>query len=117
MYAGRLVEEGPTRDVLTEPLHPYTEHLVASLPRIGDDAPKKTLSGAPPNLAEPPPGCRFHPRCPLAMEICREAHPQLTEVAPGRRVACYAASPLVKAAEPADRKARTRGNVPAGALQ
>ena len=71
MYAGRLVEEGPTADLLRAPRHPYTAHLVASLPRIGDTTPKASLSGTPPNLADPPPGCRFHPRCPLAMEICR----------------------------------------------
>ena len=98
MYAGRLVEEGPTRDILHDPLHPYTRHLVASLPQIGDLTPKKTLSGAPPNLADPPSGCRFHPRCPLATEICRQAHPELTSLPSGRRVACYAASPLVKPA-------------------
>ena len=72
MYAGRLVEEGPTAELLHAPLHPYTAHLVASLPRIGDTTPKTSLPGAPPNLADPPAGCRFHPRCPLAMEICRQ---------------------------------------------
>ena len=61
MYAGRLVEEGRTRDVFKRPLHPYTAHLISSLPRIGDEAPKKGLEGSPPSLADPPPGCRFHP--------------------------------------------------------
>ena len=75
MYAGRLVEEGPTAELLRTPRHPYTAHLVASLPRIGDTTPKAGLEGAPPNLADPPPGCRFHPRCPLAMEICRREVP------------------------------------------
>ena len=65
MYAGRLVEEGRTADLFRAPRHPYTAHLIASLPRIGDTAPKAGLDGAPPNLADPPPGCRFHPRCPL----------------------------------------------------
>ena len=73
MYAGRLVEEGPTADLFRAPAHPYTAHLIASLPRIGDTAPKQGLEGAPPNLADPPPGCRFHPRCPLAMDVCRRA--------------------------------------------
>jgi peptide/nickel transport system ATP-binding protein len=59
MYAGRLVEEGRTADVFRNPRHPYTAHLIASLPRIGDLILKKALDGAPPNLAEPPPGCRF----------------------------------------------------------
>jgi peptide/nickel transport system ATP-binding protein len=71
MYAGRLVEEGPTGEVFRSPKHPYTAHLVASLPRIGSTAPKKGLEGTPPNLADPPPGCRFHPRCPLAMDVCK----------------------------------------------
>ena len=94
MYAGRLVEEASTADIFTKPMHPYTAHLVASLPKIGEQARKGSLSGAPPNLADPPTGCRFHPRCPLAMAVCREAAPALTALASGRRVACYAASPL-----------------------
>ena len=93
MYAGRLVEEGPTADIFREPLHPYTHHLIASLPRIGDEAPKKGLEGAPPNLAAPPPGCRFHPRCPLAMPVCRQQSPPLVAIGPDRRVACFAVTP------------------------
>ena len=72
MYAGRLVEEAATAEMFRNPLHPYTRHLISSLPRIGDDVPRKGLEGAPPNLADPPPGCRFHPRCPLAMEVCSQ---------------------------------------------
>jgi peptide/nickel transport system ATP-binding protein len=98
MYAGRLIEEGPTRDIFRDPMHPYTQHLVASLPRIGDLTSKKALSGVPPSLADPPSGCRFHPRCPLAMDICRQVHPELTTLTSDHRVACYAASPLVKPA-------------------
>ena len=88
MYAGRLVEEAPTREIFAKPLHPYTAHLIESLPRIGDVGLKKALGGAPPNLSAPPPGCRFHPRCPLAMDICRREVPELTTLAPGppRRV-------------------------------
>ena len=96
MYAGRLVEEAPAAEIFAKPLHPYTAHLVASLPRIGDQVRKRSLPGAPPNLANPPSGCRFHPRCPLAMDICRDVSPALTTLAPSHRVACYAASPLVK---------------------
>jgi peptide/nickel transport system ATP-binding protein len=92
MYAGRLVEEAPTRALFQRPLHPYTAHLIASLPSIGDDAPRHGLEGRPPNLAAPPPGCRFHPRCPLAMEVCRNVVPVMEELAPGHRVACHAAS-------------------------
>jgi peptide/nickel transport system ATP-binding protein len=117
MYAGRLVEEGPTRDVINRPLHPYTASLIGSLPRLGDTTPKKALGGAPPNLANPPSGCRFHPRCPLAMEICRQSHPELTLVTPQHRVACYAASPLVKPTHPEKVTAGTRPRLQdAGAL-
>src|SRR5687768_5955358 len=62
IYAGRLVEEAPTRQLFTSPKHPYTAHLVASLPRIGDTTQRPALEGRPPSLADPPPGCRFHPR-------------------------------------------------------
>jgi peptide/nickel transport system ATP-binding protein len=98
MYAGRLVEEAPTHDIFADPLHPYTAHLIQSLPRIGDLAPKKALGGSPPNLSDPPPGCRFHPRCPLVMDICRRENPALTTLAAGHRVACFAASPDVRPA-------------------
>jgi peptide/nickel transport system ATP-binding protein len=94
MYAGRLVEEGATKDIFSRPRHPYTTHLIASLPRIGRSATVPPLAGAPPNLAEPPPGCRFHPRCPLAMDICAQQTPALVEVAPGHRVACFAVNPV-----------------------
>jgi peptide/nickel transport system ATP-binding protein len=90
MYAGRLVEEAPTERLFRQPQHPYTKHLIASLPRIGADAPKASLPGGPPNLAAPPPGCRFHPRCPLVMTRCRRETPSMTVVAPGHRVACFA---------------------------
>jgi peptide/nickel transport system ATP-binding protein len=72
------------------PQHPYTRHLIASLPRIGGDAPKASLPGSPPNLAAPPPGCRFHPRCPLAMERCRRDTPEIRVVERDHRVACFA---------------------------
>jgi peptide/nickel transport system ATP-binding protein len=89
MYAGRLVEEGPTRTIFAMPKHPYTAHLVASLPTIGDTRPKPALQGRPPNLAEPPPGCRFHPRCPLAIERCKIEVPPLEIVGPDHRSACF----------------------------
>ncbi|MBI3708409.1 MAG: ABC transporter ATP-binding protein [Proteobacteria bacterium] len=92
MYAGRLVEEGRTADVFKAPKHPYTAHLIASLPRIGYVAARKGLEGTPPNLADPPSGCRFHPRCPLAADICRRQAPPMTWSSPGHRVACFAAA-------------------------
>lgn len=90
MYAGCLVEEGPTPQIFRQPRHPYTRHLIQSLPRIGDDRPRTGLTGTPPNLANPPAGCRFHPRCPLAADRCREVRPAMIEASPGQRVACHA---------------------------
>jgi len=92
VYAGRLVEEAETPTLFRGALHPYTQHLVASLPRIGDTTRRASLPGRPPSLADPPSGCRFHPRCPLAMEVCRETVPALVEAAPRHRVACFAVS-------------------------
>ncbi|HYW90066.1 MAG TPA: ABC transporter ATP-binding protein [Chloroflexota bacterium] len=90
MYAGRLVEEAPTAELFRAPRHPYTAHLIASLPRIGDRTARKPLEGAPPNLAAPPAGCRFHPRCPLAMDRCRTEAPTMQMITPQHRVACFA---------------------------
>ncbi|WP_116999721.1 ABC transporter ATP-binding protein [Desertimonas flava] len=97
MYAGRLVEEGPTASLFTAARHPYTAHLVASLPRIGDVTPKPALDGRPPNLAQPPTGCRFHPRCPLAIEKCTTDVPPLETVAEGHRSACWRADEVRQA--------------------
>ncbi|MDD1520786.1 MULTISPECIES: ABC transporter ATP-binding protein [Bradyrhizobium] len=90
MYAGRLIEEAATVEIFRNPLHPYARHLISSLPRIGDNVPREPLEGTPPNLADPPTGCRFHPRCSLAMEICRHEVPAMREGAPAHRVACFA---------------------------
>ena len=90
VYAGRLVEEAPTRKLFHMPLHPYTQHLVASLPRIGDVSTRPSLEGRPPNLAMPPEGCRFHPRCPKRMNICSREVPAMVTIEPDRRVACFA---------------------------
>jgi peptide/nickel transport system ATP-binding protein len=98
IYAGRLVEEAPTRALFTAPKHPYSAHLVASLPRIGDTTQRPALEGRPPSLAAPPAGCRFHPRCPLAIDKCRTEAPPLLAVGPDHRSACWRADdvePLV----------------------
>jgi peptide/nickel transport system ATP-binding protein len=97
MYAGRIIEEGATADLFNRPRHPYTTHLIASLPRIGKTTTIKALEGAPPSLADPPSGCRFHPRCPQAQAICAQQVPSLAPVAPGHRVACFAVHPAVSA--------------------
>ncbi len=104
IYAGRLVEEGPTRQMFFTPKHPYTAHLVASLPRIGDTQQRPALEGRPPNLSDPPQGCRFHPRCPLAVDKCRKKVPPMEVVGPEHRSACWRwkdVEPLVNSAAPA----------------
>lgn len=91
MYAGKIVEEADVRSLFRKPLHPYTEGLMNSIPRI--DAPTKqrlnVITGVVPNPLNMPVGCRFHPRCPLAVDQCRESQPSLVEVAPGRYVSCW----------------------------
>jgi len=88
MYSGNLVELGPTEEIFAHPLHPYTRMLIAALPRVGDRSEREGIAGAPPSLRNPPPGCRFAPRCKYACPGCRESVPVLTEVEPGRFAAC-----------------------------
>lgn len=90
MYAGRIVELGSVSEVYKEKLHPYARGLVSAFPSI--NAPKtrmKSIPGSPPDLLSPPPGCRFHPRCEFAMDVCKKKEPQLIEVKKGHLVACY----------------------------
>ncbi len=90
MYAGVIVEQGPVREVFRRPLHPYAQGLLASIPRL--DQPDKQLSSIPgsvPDLIHPPTGCRFHPRCPYAMPVCKERRPPVTVEGPEHTVACY----------------------------
>jgi peptide/nickel transport system ATP-binding protein len=89
MYAGRIAEEAPTEIIFNAPLHPYTQHLIRSLPMIGERSTKAGLRGAPPNLANPPSGCRFHERCPSVMDICRTKVPEMLTVRNQHRVACH----------------------------
>ncbi|NLJ23831.1 MAG: ABC transporter ATP-binding protein [Firmicutes bacterium] len=89
MYAGRIVEEGTVKHIFSEPRHPYTKHLIQSLPKIGDKSKRQSIPGAPPNLADPPAGCRFHPRCPYAKPICSVQTPELSPIQDERRVACF----------------------------
>lgn len=91
MYLGRIVEQGPTVQVFARPNHPYTQTLLADVPRL--DARKRrfaaTAGGELPSPLDPPPGCHFHPRCPYAMRRCAEQAPSLREIAPGHRSACH----------------------------
>ncbi len=91
MYAGKIVEIGPTDKIVDDPLHPYTELLVRAVPRIGvgEKGRFEYIPGSPPNLLEPPPGCRFHPRCPKRFEPCDKEEPRMVEVERGRFVACH----------------------------
>ncbi|MCS7239636.1 MAG: ABC transporter ATP-binding protein [Candidatus Bipolaricaulota bacterium] len=89
MYAGKLVEEGEVSELFTAPLHPYTRFLIKSLPKLGDKGSREGVPGMPPSLSELPSGCAFHPRCPLALPICREKEPLLSKEKPGHRVRCW----------------------------
>ena len=90
MYAGKIVEEGVIGDVIDKPLHPYTKALLDAIPRLGAKGVYlRSIPGDPPNLIAPPSGCRFHPRCPYASEICRIKEPDLKLLGDERRVACH----------------------------
>jgi peptide/nickel transport system ATP-binding protein len=93
MYAGRLVEVSPVREIFSDPLHPYTKLLIASLPSLEEKGNFRGIPGLPPSLLERPTGCAFHPRCPFAMPRCAVDDPQLQEVRPGRAVACHLFDP------------------------
>jgi oligopeptide/dipeptide ABC transporter ATP-binding protein len=92
MYAGRIVEQGPVEQIFTSPQHPYTWSLLRSVPRV-DEARKDRLvsiRGLPPDLSHPPPGCKFHPRCPFVIDRCKtDPEPQLEEVGVEQQARCW----------------------------
>ncbi|MCC9077637.1 ABC transporter ATP-binding protein [Litorilinea aerophila] len=92
LYAGKLIEEADTRTIFKRPQHPYTQYLIQSLPKIEDKTERVSIPGRPPALDNPPSGCRFHPRCPYAMPICKKEAPPLIESERGHRVACFLVS-------------------------
>jgi len=95
MYAGKIMEKGMTKDVFKHFAHPYTEGLMASFPSIiGEKKRLASIPGSPPDLIEPPKGCRFHPRCPYAKDICMEQEPPMIEISPGHFTACHFAREL-----------------------
>ncbi|MHA1754917.1 MAG: oligopeptide/dipeptide ABC transporter ATP-binding protein, partial [Candidatus Odinarchaeia archaeon] len=91
MYAGNIVEKAEVKALFKNPLHPYTQALLGAIPYIqrGKRTRLTTIPGMVPNLINPPSGCKFHPRCKYAMEICKRVSPQLLEEEPGRFVACF----------------------------
>jgi peptide/nickel transport system ATP-binding protein len=89
MYAGKLAEVSPVRDLFHEPLHPYSRLLIASLPSLDRKAVLQGIPGLPPSLLNRPPGCPFYARCPDRTDVCREQEPALREARPGRWVACH----------------------------
>jgi oligopeptide/dipeptide ABC transporter ATP-binding protein len=91
MYAGRIVESGPTVDVFAHPKHPYTWSLLRSIPRLDADAHEalKPIEGLPPDLMSLPSGCAFHPRCPFKVERCSRDTPELNRVGDTQRAACW----------------------------
>ena len=92
MYLGQIVEEGPAAALMADPQHPYARALVsaAPVPRGGPARPRRiVLEGEPPNPAARPPGCAFHPRCPVAIDRCRSEMPRLAGIGPDRRAACH----------------------------
>jgi peptide/nickel transport system ATP-binding protein len=93
MYAGKLVEVAPVRDLFQEPLHPYTQLLIGSLPSLDGKSRLQAIAGAPPSLLNPPAGCPFHPRCPYVMDRCKVVMPPLREHQPGHLAACHLYEP------------------------
>jgi peptide/nickel transport system ATP-binding protein len=102
MYLGRVVETAPTEEIYSRPNHPYTQALLAEIPRL--DIRRKTFAairGEIPSPLAPPPGCHFHPRCPYAMQRCKIERPELREIAPGQFSACHLNDAVTDAAGPA----------------
>jgi peptide/nickel transport system ATP-binding protein len=89
MYAGNLCEVADVEDIFENPLHPYTRALLEAVPKFSEQKELKRIKGNVPNLVTPPPGCRFHPRCPHAMDVCRETFPEMKELDKNHLVACY----------------------------
>ena len=91
MYLGKIVEQASSEELFRNPLHPYTQALLAAIPRgePGEREKRQTLPGDVPSPLHPPPGCPFHPRCPQAMDVCRSVVPAMLEQTPGHPVACH----------------------------
>lgn len=102
MYAGRIVESGPVEQVLCRPCHPYTAALLRAVPRLRGSARDLVgIEGMVPRLSDLPPGCAFHPRCPLAVPVCRARAPDEEPTTAAARVRCHQWRHLADAREPA----------------
>lgn len=89
MYLGRIVERAEAGEVYRNPLHPYTRALLSAIPQVGKKAGSKAIGGETPSPSHPPSGCPFHPRCPIAEDVCMRERPELREVAEGHFAACF----------------------------
>jgi peptide/nickel transport system ATP-binding protein len=89
MYLGRVVEQGTTDEVLRNPRHPYTQALLAAVPALDGKKQSSTVSGDLPSPANPPAGCHFHPRCPLAVDACKQDYPPPTSISNSHVVRCF----------------------------
>ena len=89
MYAGNLCEVADIKDLFRSPKHPYTQALLNAVPRLAQEGALQSIEGSVPNLVTPPSGCRFHPRCSHAMDVCREKFPEMIEIGKNHLVACY----------------------------
>jgi peptide/nickel transport system ATP-binding protein len=119
LYLGRVAESGPTGVLLSRPAHPYTRALRSAVPELGSGArqARLLLPGEPPDATRPPPGCLFHPRCPLAVDRCRTEAPPLRPVGPGHLAACHRAEEVLAArpsASPGPGPASTAEDSPPG---
>jgi oligopeptide/dipeptide ABC transporter ATP-binding protein len=110
MYGGKIVEQGPVREIYLRPRHPYTKALISSIPKIGSKDPLYAIPGQPPDLAALPPGCAFHPRCARMFGRCKEDEPRDFELGPNHRARCWLADP----AAPIDINTNGHADVRAG---
>jgi peptide/nickel transport system ATP-binding protein len=111
LYLGRVAESGPTGELLARPAHPYTLALRSAVPEV-DAAARRSriiLPGDTPRAGSTPPGCPFHPRCPLAIDVCRTTVPPLQAVAPGRQAACHRAADVLSGLRPPGAPAQLAG--------
>lgn len=89
MYAGQMIEVGPTEEIFSNPQHPYTKMLINALPKVGDNSYKEGIHGTPPSLKNPPSGCRFADRCPFVKDECRAVEPKRVTVGEGHFASCH----------------------------